>query len=129
MNVQKEPLVVNARIIRPPALQYGLSSKEPKAVRYLIATLRLTQTLKVPEDGVWTMNGRRLHKPVYILSWIIVIYERPQRFNDRIADRLVRGLLDAFKAAGGSQYRLLYYQFIRIISRHHDERERPYYSL
>lgn len=46
------------------------------------------------------MIDRKFYKPVPIDTWVVVVYERSQRFNDRTAQEMVRGLLDACAAVG-----------------------------
>ena len=50
---------------------------------------------------------KKFHWPMAISRWVMVVYEREQRFNRQAAQGVIRGLLDAFNAAGESSYLLL----------------------
>lgn len=43
---------------------------------------------------------KRFFKPVTIERWIVVIYERQQRFNEQSAKDMVDGMLRSFKDVG-----------------------------
>ncbi|KAI0081731.1 argonaute-like protein [Panus rudis PR-1116 ss-1] len=79
------PLSINARVLNPPKLMYGKGSKQPSIV---------------PRDGAWNMIDKKLYKPVIIERWVVVVYERPNRFRQDSADDMVRGLLEACQAVG-----------------------------
>ena len=46
------------------------------------------------------MIDRKFFKPITINRWVVVIYEREQRFNVTAAQELVRNFLDQFAAVG-----------------------------
>ena len=56
--------------------------------------------LKRPGDGIWNMVDKKFFKPITINRWVVVIYEREQRFNVTAAQELVRNFLDQFAAVG-----------------------------
>ena len=55
---------------------------------------------KVPRDGAWNMVDRRFAKPEVVERWVVVIFERPQRFRDIQANNVVNGLISAFENVG-----------------------------
>ncbi|KAI0719595.1 argonaute-like protein [Cerioporus squamosus] len=82
---QNEPLSLQARVLDPPTLKYGSGSKQP--------------TIK-PRDGAWNMIDKRFYNPKEIKRWVVVIYERQQRFRQEIAEEMVKSFLEAFEAVG-----------------------------
>ncbi|KAJ8580661.1 argonaute-like protein [Rhizopogon salebrosus TDB-379] len=79
------PLTVRARVLQPPKLKYGPGS---------------AQTTITPANGAWNMIDKRFFKPAAIERWIVVIYERQQRFNQQSAQDMIDGLLRSFKDVG-----------------------------
>jgi eukaryotic translation initiation factor 2C len=41
------------------------------------------------------MIDKKLYKPASIQRWIVIIYERPQRFSQSAADDMITGLTRA----------------------------------
>ncbi|TBU42174.1 argonaute-like protein [Dichomitus squalens] len=76
---------IQARILDPPTLMYGQGSRQPTIT---------------PRDGAWNMVDKKLYRPAAINRWVIVIYEREQRFNRAAAQELARNFLGAFEAVG-----------------------------
>ncbi|KAI0314809.1 Piwi domain-containing protein [Amylostereum chailletii] len=85
MVVQNEPLNIKARVLQPPMLKYGANSRQPTIT---------------PRDGAWNMIDKRMFQPSTIGKWIVVIYERQQRFNQNAAEDMVNGLMAAAQAVG-----------------------------
>ncbi|KAH8105885.1 argonaute-like protein [Cristinia sonorae] len=79
------PLSVNARVLNPPSLMYGRGSKQP---------------VITPREGAWNMADKKFYNPAAIDSWVVVIYERQARFNQQVADDMVKNLLTACRAVG-----------------------------
>ncbi|PCH41081.1 Piwi-domain-containing protein [Wolfiporia cocos MD-104 SS10] len=79
------PMSVSARVLPPPTLKYGPGSQQPTIV---------------PRDGAWNMVNRRFFQPCTITRWVVVVYERQNRFNDRTAQEMIRGLLEAARNTG-----------------------------
>ncbi|KAI5124926.1 hypothetical protein M0805_007353 [Coniferiporia weirii] len=79
------PLKVSARILPAPALRYGQGSRS------------ITAT---PREGAWNMIDRRFYRPAEIKGWIVVVYERQQRFNQEAAQNMIDGLLSSFRDVG-----------------------------
>lgn len=46
------------------------------------------------------MIDKKFFKPVTIDSWLVVVYERPGRFEQREVDDMVNGLMSAAKDVG-----------------------------
>nr|VWO95172.1 Uncharacterized protein [Ganoderma boninense] len=76
---------LQARILDPPTLMYGAQSRQP--------------TIQ-PRDGQWNMVDKKFYRPVTINRWVVVVYEREQRFNRDTAYDLVRNFLEQFAAVG-----------------------------
>ncbi|THH15391.1 hypothetical protein EW146_g5073 [Bondarzewia mesenterica] len=70
MEVSPEPLSIQARVLEPPLLKYGATGKQ------------LTISCAP------------------IQEWVVVIFERNQRFNEQAVDMMVRGVMDACTAVG-----------------------------
>ncbi|KAG9317399.1 argonaute-like protein [Chiua virens] len=79
------PLNVSARVLVPPMLRYGRDSRQPTIT---------------PRDGAWNMIDKQFFQPVTIQRWIVVIFERQQRFNAQTAKDLVDGLVSGCSALG-----------------------------
>ncbi|KAJ3834977.1 argonaute-like protein [Lentinula raphanica] len=78
MNItQTHATRISARVLNPPMLRYGKASQQPTIM---------------PANGQWNMRAKKFYKPVEILHWAVVIYERKQRFNERAAEELIQGL-------------------------------------
>ncbi|KAF8992551.1 argonaute-like protein [Cyathus striatus] len=73
-------LKVKARVLSPPKLRYGVNGKNPQTIQ--------------PSNGAWNMVDKRFFKPVTIDRWIVVIYERENRFNNAAANSMVSGLIE-----------------------------------
>ncbi|GJE88333.1 protein argonaute [Phanerochaete sordida] len=85
IHTDEGPLAINSRILPAPTLQYGTGSKQINVI---------------PRDGKWNMIDKKFFKPCAIDNWVIVIYEMIQRFGDRDAQDMIKGLLQACNAAG-----------------------------
>ncbi|TFY72934.1 hypothetical protein EVG20_g92 [Dentipellis fragilis] len=85
MNVGQEPVKIGARVLIPPTLKYGAKSKQPTIT---------------PRDGAWNMIDKRLFQPGVIEQWIVVIYERQQRFNNNNVTDMIAGLTAACNTVG-----------------------------
>jgi len=86
MSVNTEsPLRLQARVLTPPKLKYGPKSKQP---------------VITPAHGAWNMVDKRFFRPVTIERWVIVIYERRERFNDNAVRDLISGLIASCRDVG-----------------------------
>jgi len=85
MIVDQDPLKIQARQLMAPMLKYGVGSKQ--------------LTIK-PNNGVWNMIDKHFFKPVEIPRWIVVVYERLQRFPMNAAQKLIFGLVGSCHAVG-----------------------------
>ncbi|KNZ81482.1 Protein argonaute-2 [Termitomyces sp. J132] len=79
------PLKVQARVLKPPTLKYGIGSK---------------QLTIVPKDGSWNMVDKRFFKPSEVLEWCVVVYEQQRRFGEKEARDMVDGLTASFRDVG-----------------------------
>ncbi|KAJ3796816.1 argonaute-like protein [Lentinula aff. detonsa] len=78
---------IQARVLNPPVLRYGQRSQQPTIT---------------PANGQWNMRNKQFFKPIEILHWAIVIYERKQRFNDQAATEMSQGLCNSAHDVGMS---------------------------
>ena len=53
-----------------------------------------------PRNGEWNMIDKKLYRPSAIARWIVVIFERPQRFSQGAADDMINGLRRATSDMG-----------------------------
>ncbi|KAI0696653.1 argonaute-like protein [Cerioporus squamosus] len=79
------PLTVQARVLDAPTLRYHSNSKQ--------ATIK-------PRDGEWNLIDKKFYQPATIERWIVVIYERQQRYRPEMAQELVAGFVSMFQAVG-----------------------------
>jgi eukaryotic translation initiation factor 2C len=85
MTVEDQPLKTQARVINPPTLRYHQSSKQPSAK---------------PRDGAWNLIDKRMFTPSQVPNWMLIIYERQQRFNEQAANQLATDLVIGCEAVG-----------------------------
>ncbi|KAH8113254.1 argonaute-like protein [Phellopilus nigrolimitatus] len=85
MEPNTDALKVSARVLPTPTLRYGQGSRAPAVT---------------PRDGAWNMIDRRFYRPSEIKGWVVVVYERVQRFNMEAAQNMIDGLLASFKEVG-----------------------------
>ncbi|KAK7450611.1 hypothetical protein VKT23_012921 [Stygiomarasmius scandens] len=76
---------VDARIIKPPKLKYGSSSKQP--------------TLE-PKGGQWNMLDKKFVKPANIMRWAIIIFESQNRMNPRQVQGIIKDYIEACRIVG-----------------------------
>ncbi|KAJ3505889.1 hypothetical protein NLJ89_g7177 [Agrocybe chaxingu] len=87
MNVNTtNPLRVQARVLKPPTLRYGASSKQPTIV---------------PNNGAWNMIDKKFYKPVQpIQRWALIIFESSSKFPLQTVEDLTKGLIDGCREVG-----------------------------
>jgi eukaryotic translation initiation factor 2C len=85
MTVAQEPIRIQARIMNPPTLRYHQSSKQP---------------ITKPRDGAWNLIDKRMFTPCSVVNWMVIIYERQQRFNDQTANVMANDLVKGCQAVG-----------------------------
>ncbi|KAH9006800.1 argonaute-like protein [Lactarius hatsudake] len=85
LTVANEPIRIQARVMNPPTLRYHQSSKQPSAR---------------PRDGAWNLIDKRMFTPTNVANWMIVVYERQQRFNDQVANQMASDLVRACEVVG-----------------------------
>ncbi|KZT20385.1 argonaute-like protein [Neolentinus lepideus HHB14362 ss-1] len=79
------PLTINARVLDTPVLRYGRGSRQP--------------TIK-PANGSWNMMDKKFYNPATIERWVVVVYERQQRFTAANAKEMVDGFTAACRDVG-----------------------------
>jgi eukaryotic translation initiation factor 2C len=114
------PVKIQGRVLNPPTLLYGQGSRQPTVVSssflFYLHTLHCTRAFTTthsipppldclqtcfsflsqnPRNGEWNMIDKKLYKPASIQRWIVIIYERPQRFSQSAADDMISGLTRA----------------------------------
>ncbi|EIM88070.1 argonaute-like protein [Stereum hirsutum FP-91666 SS1] len=86
MTVTPQIESIKARVLQPPRLKYGEKSKQP---------------LITPNNGGWNMIDKKVYKPgVVVDRWVVVIYEREQRFNMQAVEDMIAGFTSACNALG-----------------------------
>ncbi|KAM5537544.1 hypothetical protein V8D89_008789 [Ganoderma adspersum] len=85
LNPNADVLSLHARILDPPTLKYGQQRRRP---------------ILTPQNGAWTMTDRKFYRPATINRWVVVVYEREQRFNGSAAREMVRHFIQQFAAVG-----------------------------
>ncbi|KAF8266852.1 argonaute-like protein [Lactarius quietus] len=85
MTVSEEPIRIQARVMNAPTLRYHPSSKQPSAVLLIMSFRRIE---------------KRMFTPSSVAHWMIVIYERQQRFNDQVANQMANDLVKGCEAVG-----------------------------
>ncbi|PFH53507.1 hypothetical protein AMATHDRAFT_187505 [Amanita thiersii Skay4041] len=78
-------LNIPARVLQPPKLQYGQGSRDRVAA---------------PRNGSWNMVDKRFYQPITIKQWILVCYERQNRFPLDRLQQLVKDFISACKTVG-----------------------------
>ncbi|PIL23264.1 Argonaute [Ganoderma sinense ZZ0214-1] len=76
---------VQARVLDPPVLIYGIQSRQPTII---------------PPDGSWNMINKTFFRPSTIDRWVVVVYESEQRFSRETAYGMVFEFLQQFIAFG-----------------------------
>jgi eukaryotic translation initiation factor 2C len=56
--------------------------------------------LQSPRNGEWNMIDKKVYRPSSIARWIVLIFERPQRFSQGAADDMIIGLRRATSDMG-----------------------------
>ncbi|KAF8897601.1 argonaute-like protein [Infundibulicybe gibba] len=79
------PLKIQARVLKPPTLKYGVGSRQVNVV---------------PNNGSWNMVDKRFFKPMEIPRWVVVIYETLRRFPEAAARDMISGLVDGCREVG-----------------------------
>ncbi|KAF8812506.1 argonaute-like protein [Phlegmacium glaucopus] len=79
------PLKVQARVLKPPTLRYGPTSKQPTIV---------------PNNGSWNMMDKRFYKPQPIHRWVVAIFESQARFPPPAVNEMMKGLMDGCQEVG-----------------------------
>ncbi|KAI6035170.1 argonaute-like protein [Pisolithus orientalis] len=79
------PINLPARVLPPPKLRYGQGSPQP---------------VVTPANGAWNMIDKRFFRPATIDRWIVVVYERQQRFNQQSAQDMINGLVQCSRDVG-----------------------------
>ncbi|PPQ98553.1 hypothetical protein CVT24_004044 [Panaeolus cyanescens] len=85
MNVSPTPLVIHARVLRPPVLKYGAQSKQP--------------TIE-PKNGSWNMIDKQFYRSTTVKSWAVAVFETKSRFPPPAVNEMISGLKSACQAAG-----------------------------
>ena len=46
------------------------------------------------------MVNKQFYRPAAVPAWMVLVFERRQRFGDEAAQDMIRGLLDSFASVG-----------------------------
>ncbi|KAF5388155.1 hypothetical protein D9615_000461 [Tricholomella constricta] len=79
------PLKVQARVLKPPVLRYGVGSKQPTIT---------------PSNGAWNMVDKRFFRPAEVTGWCVIVYEQQRRFGEGAAQDMITGLTASFRDVG-----------------------------
>ncbi|KAJ6521406.1 hypothetical protein B0H19DRAFT_1203957, partial [Mycena capillaripes] len=79
------PLLVQARVLKPPMLKYGPGS---------------CQLSIPPHNSAWNMVDKKFFKLVAINHWVVVIYEQQCRFNEGAINDMINGLCGSCRDVG-----------------------------
>ncbi|KAL5488099.1 hypothetical protein ACEPAI_6207 [Sanghuangporus weigelae] len=86
MHLQSEsPMQTRARVLPAPTLKYGDKGRKKSVT---------------PQNGAWNMVDMEFYNPKNIPGWIVVIFEGRERFNERAAGDMVKGLVNSFRQVG-----------------------------
>ncbi|KAF9480194.1 argonaute-like protein [Pholiota conissans] len=86
LNVEQAPLTVQARVLAPPVLRYGPTSREPKIT---------------PAGGAWNMRDKVFFKACpEVKIWAIVVYESSSRFPLGAAQEMAAGFIEGARSVG-----------------------------
>ncbi|TFK75842.1 argonaute-like protein [Pluteus cervinus] len=85
MSVDQNILKFNARVLRPPVLRYGPTSKS---------------TTITPSDGKWNMTGKHFYKATEIVQWCILVFETEMRFPAQQVKATIDGLVQNCREVG-----------------------------
>ena len=102
------PVKIKGRILNAPTMLYGPGSRQQNVVstRFLLnlctVIVFLTNSVQNPRNGEWNMIDKKLYRPASINRWIVIIFERQQRFSQNAADDMINGLRSATTAVGAS---------------------------
>lgn len=114
---------IQARVLQPPMLKYGPGSKQANIVSFSQACdddvrMLMPLTLDTARRGVEYVSrtctrrsltilmtncyriDKKFWKPATIERWIVVIYERQQRFGNQIVGDMIAGLVSAARDCG-----------------------------
>jgi hypothetical protein len=53
-------------------------------------------------DNAYSRIDKRMINPSQVPNWIVIVYERQQRFNDQVANQLATDLVRACEAVGAA---------------------------
>ncbi|KAF8993952.1 Piwi domain-containing protein [Cyathus striatus] len=86
INTADGPLAIQMRKLQTPTLRYGQGSKAPTVV---------------PNNGAWNMVDKKFYAPTEpIHRWVIVVYERQQRFNPDAVEGMIRDFITGCASVG-----------------------------
>ncbi|ESK88716.1 argonaute-like protein [Moniliophthora roreri MCA 2997] len=79
------PITINARVLKPPSLQYSSAGK---------------QTVVTPKSGAWNMLDAKFWKGGMITHWVMVIYASTAQFTTKDVNDAVNTLMNECKKLG-----------------------------
>ncbi|KAJ7172992.1 argonaute-like protein [Mycena crocata] len=85
LSVKPDLLSTEARVLRAPTLQYGPGSK----------------ALNVePRNGSWNMADKRFYRPSTVATWVLIIFEQINRFNDQVVQEVSTSFVAGCRSTG-----------------------------
>lgn len=85
VKVSEEMMVIPARILDPPTLQYHPTSREP---------------LITPREGSWNLREKKVVQPATLHSWAVVCFGTPREMPQHKIDHFLRELINTCKDTG-----------------------------
>lgn len=72
---------------------------------------------------------KRFYKPAAIERWVVVVYERQQRFNQAAADEMVSGLLASCRDCGIYLSNEIFFYLLMYLNRHSSQGPQPAHPM
>ncbi|KAJ7500499.1 argonaute-like protein [Mycena galericulata] len=87
LQVDSNLLTTTARVLQAPRLKYG-------------ATANPSASTVNPNNGSWNMADKRFFRPATIAAWVLIIFERQDRFNPQVAEEVGTSFVAGCRSTG-----------------------------
>ena len=94
LSVKKDPLPVNGRLLKPPAMNFGTGGHGGDTKGEIVPHRKA---------GVWDVMRRKFFRPGNVDSWTVVCFE--PRAQGQVLERFVDGLVQEMRSHGMSEWR------------------------
>ncbi|KAJ6548130.1 argonaute-like protein [Mycena vulgaris] len=85
LTVDPNLLTTQARVLKAPALQYGVGSNAPTVN---------------PNNGSWNMADKKFYRPSTIAAWVLIVFESFGRFNDQVVREVATSFVEGCRSTG-----------------------------